>query len=261
MPLTGLVLGLMGACSAPPEAPEDFDALGSFIFQHAADEETGDLAKGIENLQTWLEQHREEIGDGMVIDNLDPAVVEHMESEAIDVTEMIGVGYVHTYTHKLERIYNEVLSENTEPQMHQDGRVRSKRTYLTDRACFLDGSCETVGYHMKSINDYPLGLEATVEYEADVRWVDTKVGRAVILRNWLVAPSTFNWAWLDVPLSYYLSIAVETEPGCVERTEVTWILANFMGAPIPIDVGISLAIDTIINNAVNLEQTLDSQPN
>ena len=26
MPLTGLVLGLMGACSAPPEAPEDFDA-------------------------------------------------------------------------------------------------------------------------------------------------------------------------------------------------------------------------------------------
>lgn len=216
------------------------------------------MAKGIENLQAWLDQHREEIGDGMVIDNLAPEVVEAFESEAIDVTEMIGVGYVHTYAHSLEPIYEAILDEETEPRMHEDGRVRSKRTYLSDRDCFLKGECEEVRYTMESINDYPLGLEATVNYEADVRWVETEAGRAVVLRNWLIAPSTFNWAWLDVRLSYYLSIAVETEPGCVERTEITWILANFMGAPIPIDVGISLAIDTIIKNAVNLERELDS---
>ena len=51
---------------------------------------------------------------------------------------------------------------------------------------------------------------------------------------------------------------VETEPGCVERTEITWILANFMGAPVPLDVGISLAIDTIIKNAESLERQLDA---
>lgn len=246
------------ACEPPPEAPENFDALGSFIFAHAEDEDTDILAKGIENLQAWLDAHRTEIGDGMVIDNLAPDVVEDFESKAIDVTEMIGVGYVHMYGHSLEPMYDAILGEDTEPQMHADGRVRSKRTYLSERDCFLEGGCETVAYTMESINDYPLGLEATVHYEADVRWVETKVGRAVVLRNWLIAPSTFNWAWLDVQLSYYLSIAVETEPGCVERTEITWILANFMGAPVPLDVGISLAIDTIIKNAESLERRLDA---
>lgn len=246
------------ACS-PPEAPDNLDALGSFIFDHADDEDDEVLAKGVENLQIWLDEHRESVGDGVVIDNLDPAVVERIEGEAHDVSQMLGVAFVKTYAHGLKRMYDVILPEEPEDRVDEEGRVSFKRTYLTDRECFVEDRCERHQYEVVAINNYPLGLEANVHYTADLRWLDTPAGRTVVLRNWFVGPSTFNWGWLEVPLSYYLSVAVETSPGCVERTEVTWILANFLGAPVPIDVGLSLAIDTVIKNANGLEHSLDNK--
>jgi hypothetical protein len=72
------------------------------------------------------------------------------------------------------------------------------------------------------------------------------VGTAVIWRNWLNGgPNEFNWDWIEIKLSFYMSVSMENAAGTMERTEVTWMLANMGESPVPHDVALSLTLDTV----------------
>jgi hypothetical protein len=241
------------SCSPPTEAPTEFDDLCAFIFAHRDDAELETLQLATENLQAWLATNRSEVEEGYVVRNIDPAVVEEMEGEAKDLTDLLGVAHATEYQASLSQLFDITLDPDEEPLIDEDGRVTRKRTYLTDRDCFIDGTCDRVEFTMKSILDYPLGLEATVHYKAILRRIDTEAGPAIISWNFFIEPSTFNWDWLTVELTYYLGVSVQKGDQLMERTEATWILANMGESTVPVDLSLNLALDKMKEGTVWLK--------
>ena len=250
---------LASACSPPVEAPVEFDDLCAFVFEHASDEDPEALAKGVVNLQNWLEQHRESVEEGYVVNNMDPTWVEAHEGKAYDLTDLLGVALALEYRHPLERILKRILSDPKPASIDEDGRTTHERIYNSDHECFISGACDFVSYDTQAVQNYPLGIEATVKFHSELRRIQTDLGPAVIARNWMTAPSDFNWEWLSLDLSYYLAVIIEKEPGVVERTEATWMLAGFAGAPVSIEVGLSMALDKMRNSALGFREGLDNE--
>ena len=219
-------------CSPPVEAPTEFDDLCAFVFEHGGDEDPEALSKGVVNLQNWLTPNRQRVEEGYVVNNLDPSWVENHEGKAHDLTDLLGVAVALEYNHPLDRILKKMLHDNEEARIDEEGRIADKRTYNSDHHCFIEGTCDFVSYDTQAIQDYPLGIEATVEFYTELRRIQTDIGPAVVSRNWMTGPSEFNWEWLTLDLSYYMAVIVEEEPGVTIRTEATWMLAGFAGAPV-----------------------------
>jgi len=247
------------SCDPPHEAPVEFDDLCAFVFHHAGDEDTEALVKGIDNLTEWLAPHQVEAEIGYVVENLDPTWVEAHEGKPYDLTDLLGVAFATRYDHGLERMLKLILHDDEEAHLDAEGRVSSKRTYASDHKCFIDGSCDYVAYDTDAILYYPLGIEAVVKFRSDLRRVQTAKGPVVITRNWLTAPSDFNWDWINLFLSYYMGVLVEYEPGRVERTEATWMLGEFADAPLPLDMALAMTLDTMINSAAGFKTGLTNE--
>ena len=233
-----------GACTPPIQAPTQFDELCSFIFAHADDEDPQGLADGIANLQTWLSTRRAEVEEGYVVDNLSDEVVKTFDGGDHDLTDLLGVAFATTFNASIEQsldlgLNNDPATEN--PELWK----KYERSNVGDIACFIEERCDTLDYDVNAEQIYPLGLESMVSYHSRLRRVDTPAGKAIIWRNWLNGPNQFNWDWVKVKLSFYLGIMVETAPGQFERTEASWILANMGDSPVPPDMALSLALDTV----------------
>jgi hypothetical protein len=248
-----IALLVPAGCSPPPQAPTEFDDLCAFIFAHRDDSDLETLQLAVDNLQAWLKSNRESVEEGYVVQNIDPKVVEEMEGKPFDLTHLLGVAHATEYDASLEQMFDIILDPNEEASIDEEGRTTKKRTYLTDRDCFVAGTCNRLEYTNEAINDYPLTLEATVHYKSILRRIQTTEGPTIVAWNFFIEPSRFNFDWLSVDLTYYLGVSVEKEDKRVERTQATWILANMGDGPVPVDVGLSLALDEVKNGATWLK--------
>lgn len=245
-----LVLAAMmtTGCHSAVEAPTDFDALLIFLFDHFDDEEPDHLIAGVENLMAYVDGHRLELKQGYVVDNLTPAVVERIEGEEHDLTDLLGVAFTHDFQHPLTTMIDAQVRDD--PMVYWPGKYdKYDKTPVTDRDCFLASDCPSYIQDTASINNLPLGLKADVEYRAVYRWIETSVGPAMVQRNHLLRLAEFNWDWIEMKFQYYLGVQVQLEPNCTNRTEASWMLANMGDSPIPVDLGIQMALDSMRGSA------------
>ena len=49
---------------------------------------------------------------------------------------------------------------------------------------------------------------------------------------------------------------MQTADGTMERTEAKWVLANMGDSPVPPDVAMSLALDTVSDNAIKHQERM-----
>ena len=246
--VSGLIMLFAGACSPPVEAPTQFNELCSFIFQHADDEDPQALADGVVNLQEWLKTRRTEVAEGYMVDNLDPDVVKTLDGQDHDLTDLLGVAFSTTFDSTIDQSMEVTLTDDPSEQSPDLWKSYS-RTNDPNVACFLAKTCDTLEYDVTAEQRYPLGLESTVRYHARIRRVMTEAGEAVIWRTWLNGPNQFNWDWVQVKLNFYLGVSVRTSETTMERTEASWMLANMGDSPVPPDVALSLALDTVKEGA------------
>tara|TARA_Y100001934_G_C12330367_1_gene764741 strand:+ start:758 stop:1516 length:759 start_codon:yes stop_codon:yes gene_type:complete len=239
---------LTTGCHSAVEAPTDFDALLIFLFDHFDDEEPDHLIAGVENLMAYVDGHRLELKQGYVVDNLTPAVVERIEGEEHDLTDLLGVAFTHDFQHPLTTMIDAQVRDD--PMVYWPGKYdKYDKTPVTDRDCFLTSDCPSYVQDTASINNLPLGLKADVEYRAVYRWIETSVGPTMVQRNHLLRLAEFNWDWIEMKFQYYLGVQVQLEPNCTNRTEASWMLANMGDSPIPVDLGIQMALDSMRGSA------------
>jgi len=239
---------ITGACSPPVEAPTQFDELCSFIYKHADDDDPKALADGVVNLQNWLKTRRDEVQEGYMVDNLDPEVVKTLDGQDHDLTDLLGVAFATQFASTLDQSMEVSLTDDP-AQQAPDLWKSYNRTNDDNVECFLAKTCDVLEYDVTAEQLYPLGLESTVRYHARIRRITTEAGEAVIWRTWLNGPNQFSWDWIKVKLNFYLGISVQTADGGMERTEASWVLANMGDSPVPPDVAMSLALDTVKDNA------------
>ena len=154
------------SCSTPVEAPVEFDDLCAFVFEHASDEDPEALAQGVVNLQSWLERNRDSVEEGYVVNNMDPAWVEAHEGKPYDLTDLLGVALALEYRHPLERILGRILTDPKPADIDEEGRITHERVYNSDHECFIAGTCDFVSYDTQAVQNYPLGIEATVTFRS-----------------------------------------------------------------------------------------------
>ena len=248
MLMSGLIMLLTGACSPPVEAPTQFDELCSFIYKHADDDDPKALADGVVNLQNWLKTRRDEVQEGYMVDNLDPEVVKTLDGQDHDLTDLLGVAFATQFSSTLDQSMEVSLTDDPAQQAPELWKSYN-RTNDDNVECFLAKTCDVLEYDVTAEQLYPLGLESTVRYHARIRRITTEAGEAVIWRTWLNGPNQFSWDWIKVKLNFYLGISVQTADGGMERTEASWVLANMGDSPVPPDVAMSLALDTVKDNA------------
>ena len=246
--MSGLIMLLTGACSPPVEAPTQFDELCSFIYKHADDDDPKALADGVVNLQNWLKTRRDEVQEGYMVDNLDPEVVKTLDGQDHDLTDLLGVAFATQFSSTLDQSMEVSLTDDPAQQAPELWKSYN-RTNDDNVECFLAKTCDVLEYDVTAEQLYPLGLESTVRYHARIRRITTEAGEAVIWRTWLNGPNQFSWDWIKVKLNFYLGISVQTADGGMERTEASWVLANMGDSPVPPDVAMSLALDTVKDNA------------
>ena len=82
-----MIFLLIVSCS-PIEAPEDFDALNSFLYENFH-ERPKYLETGVENLYAWLPENELALEEGYRVENLSNSAIESVEQTPPE--QLIGI--------------------------------------------------------------------------------------------------------------------------------------------------------------------------
>jgi hypothetical protein len=188
-----LSLSLVAGCAKPPpEAPKELGDLALFLFEHFEDEDPAELAAGLQNLQPFVAD------TDFALDAKDRAVtLPRLEGAALgslaipdgaDVEKQVPVALAGMSTHPLDG-QKELAVEVNQICIESSSTVWAQREFLTDEACFADGSCPDLSIAQEvrkenflakvwydQLKDY-----RTIELEDE----DGNVTQALIARSWI----------------------------------------------------------------------------
>ena len=241
------------ACS-PIEAPEDFDTLNSYLFEHFQSP-VSYPETGMENLLTWVPTNIEDLQEGFKIQDLS---VEAMATVSdIIPDELIGVAAAVVVPYSVEEIAR--LHFAYDPMdFYEDTESHNYREYLTDPDCFLAKECEFLSYQSEMKEILPLDIEAISLNATEIRWVTTSMGDSYIQRRWARELPVVNVDWAEVLAEYAFIITVPQADGSSLRIEASWIDLRLGDVPIGEDLGVQLGLNALKDSMGKTEQNLDS---
>lgn len=191
VPVLSLTL-VAGCAKPPPEAPKELGDLSLFLFQHFEDEDPAEFAAGLLNLKGFVEK------TDLTLDAKDRAVTlplldgEALGSLAIptgaDVEKQVPVALAGLSTHPLDG-QKQLAVEPNQVCIESGTTVWAERKFLTDEACFADGSCPDLSITQEVRKENFL---AKVWYDQlkDYRTIELEdeegnVSQALVGRSWI----------------------------------------------------------------------------
>lgn len=260
---------LLSGCKAPPEAPEEVDALAAFSFSRQLDEDPADLALGLENLRAWFEVDFDEKEPGFeLVQGLAQADVDALNVSATfqspdakaersvaalagAAAGSVGVHAVGSYAFALTAVDQDVVFPKTFAEW-------GREWHLCDGVQFADRDCEAAESEEAQTSTFALGLRSEGVAYNQYRWVDLSDGSAALMhRNWQIFPPEVNNRLLEVEDQYYLNLFLPSEDGeRVFRFQATWAV---FGDGVPRDTGLNLTTKSMTDSSEELEQWLDDQ--
>lgn len=143
IPMTLLLA--VGCGKPPPEAPKELGELGAFLFQHFDDEDTEELAVGMNNLRDFL---LEQDYSGVPSDNAVTMPILKGDDlgsltapAGVDPEAQINVAMPAKSNRDLDTSLIPALEPN-QICIESSTTTWAERTFLSDTACFIDHSCE-----------------------------------------------------------------------------------------------------------------------
>jgi hypothetical protein len=190
IPLLSVSL-VAGCAKPPPEAPKELGELALFLFQHFEDEDPAELAAGLQNLKGFVAD------TDLTLDPKERAVtLPLLDGEALgslsipagaDVQKQVPVALAGLSSHPLQG-QKDLAVEVNQICIESSSTVWAQRAFLTDEACFVDGSCPDLSVSQEVRKENFL---AKVWYDQlkDYRTVEIEdaegnVSEALIARSW-----------------------------------------------------------------------------
>ena len=254
-------LSLLFACTAI-DAPEDFDALNSFLYEnfHSPDRY---LEQGLNNLIEWLPDNEADLAEGYRVSNLSAEAIATVGQEP--PTQLFGIGLSREYDHSVDDVA--YASFSVDPQdLNPESETYNIREYQTDVDCFLAHECDLIQYTGEVQSFLPLGIEVISYLFSEARWVETSLGTAYVQRRWLTEPPDVSADWVNVESEYGVIITLpqpaETEDVAsnVKRIESLWINMSIDGLPIPEDLAVELGLGSLRDSIDRTDNYLDENP-
>lgn len=255
-----MLLLAMVACSTPPEAPAELDALIGYLFSHAMDEDPAALQVGATNLDAWMDARLDETLEGYAVNVLDEATLDGLDDSDRSAEGLVGaaVGHVSPYN-ALDLVATVLVTPPTERDPETTIAHESDLD-IAERDCFLSRECGSLQYTSQATDNFALGLQVTSTNNVQYRWFDTADGEtALIQRTWLAEQPQVNFDWLEVVAQYYVWVSLPFEGG-TRNMYAMWALTRITGNDVPEDLALSLAIDGMAGGGDRLDAWIDEHP-
>jgi hypothetical protein len=242
--LTLIAFSSLAGCRRLPDAPQSLEELTNYLFVHFEDDNDLALQAGVINTHDWLALNFKEANTGYRVQDLSIDAVDNLGIDPVLEGQVgVAVGYdVQANTEALMNVIVTVDGNDMDPEHY----LLYDRTFLTDPNCFLSGECDFLSYTLESISTYPLSLEVRAWNTTEIRRVPFGGQSAYILRNWMTAPAEINVDWIAFDQQYYISTILPCE-AATRRLDAGWIVADFGLLPIPEEVIVSLAVDSMLD--------------
>ena len=258
------VLCSLGACAdRPPSAPEDFQVLAGFIYEHMKDDDPAVLIAGVENAMVWLAEHPTQTQAGYVVDDLpDKAQSDIGDAPA---AELIGGAVLTGSAHDVYNLGRAMSVDNVK-ETNGDAYNKLIRTYEGDTECFAAKKCTWLeGTSESEANWGPI----TVKYSSrlEFRWVKTKYGWVMVHRTFLNKPAEIDLDIIEVQRTYFLALVTPPLPDVpdVEKTvtgdstmlQVMWSKVDYGILPVTEATALNLVIESLVDIAVATEKWMN----
>lgn len=181
----------VGCAKAPPEAPKELGDLGLFLFKHFEDEDPAEMAAGVLNLKGILaeELKKDEKDQAVTMPILDGDNLGGLSiPEGVDAESQVPIALPGESVHPI----NDQLVAILEPNqicIESDSTVWAERTFVTDKACFEDKSCDRLEVTQEVRKENFLAKVWYDQYK-NYRWLtltddEGNESSAIIARSWL----------------------------------------------------------------------------
>lgn len=256
-----LLFGFFIACTAI-DAPEDFDALNSFIYENFHEPDRY-LEEGLENLIAWLPENEADLAEGYRVSNLSVEAIATVGQEPPN--QLFGIGLSRDYDHSVDDVAYASFAVNPE-DLDPTSETYNNRTYETDVDCFLAYECDLLQYTGEVQSFLPLGIEVVSYLFSEARWVETSLGTAYVQRRWQTQAPDVSVDWVNVESEYGVILTLPQPTGDeavasnVKRIESLWINMSIDGLPIPEDLAVELGLGSLRDSIDRTDNYLDDNP-
>ena len=237
-----------GCAEAPPTAPTEYEELLGHIFVHMADDDTGELVAGLENLQELLldDKLRADAGAGYSIHNLDQDAVNALDERERSTSGLVGISVLTNSPHETVDI-GALLTWEDFGQVVADAFDVYEREFDGDPDCFGTQQCDWITAESHTESAWAGLIDMVTEYNIQFRWVDTSWGTALLHRFWLKAPAEGSCCDLVMRGNYYVGISFPDEvrgEGSL-RVHANWFEVDYGLFPISQEK----AMETVVENS------------
>ena len=253
--LAGLTLHT--GCKSTPPAPETFDELTSYMFEHFEDEDPAALQEGMHNLRNWLCDHFEETQEGYMLENLSEDAVATLDGQQTNLDGQIGAGAAYDITYPIEDIIRVYLDED-QFEVHPNDYETYERSWIDGENCFTQQECEFAYYHSHVENNFALGLSLEAWNAVQYRWVELDDGPSLLMRSWMRKPAVSNFDWFEIDQQFGFGAIWSADHG-IRQLEAGWVIMSLGELEIPLDMALRLTVNTILERGVEVQDYLDEE--
>jgi hypothetical protein len=216
-----MILLLLAACRAPPEAPKTLDLLTAYIYSHQNDTETSELEAGLTELYGWLESAGT-LEEHYEVGSLDDATVDALDGTDRSAVGMQGLAVVTQSIHAVEDAAYAMIAADL-MEVYPDMFAEYSRTFYGDPQCFLDEECERIEALENTESHFAFGIVSISKVYNQYVWVEMESGAALVQRNWMIEPPDVNNAMLDLEEQFYMNLFIPKGDG-FWRLQSTWMI-------------------------------------
>lgn len=251
-----MLITLFWSC-APPDAPQTLDELGSYLFTEFSNTDIRYMEVGVENLEEWIQEHRDEVQEGYRIQKLGEAAIGALELETTpDLEGLIGAAVATDTNLRLFDVLD-VIYHVSPLDIDPSAYGYFNRTWGEDSDCFFLESCERTSYYVEIENNLPLGIVTQSKIQGEYLRLTISDKTYIAHRRWFIEPASCNQDWLSVEQNYSLSMFMPTEDG-LRFMDVEWVVTKLGDVPFPEDFALSMAIGAIRNGRTSLEEYISA---
>lgn len=250
------MLLLLFACSAPVEAPSDFNDLLSYLFVHTMDGDDEALLAGVDNLLAFSKRNIETLREGYAVSNLSQDALDSTGETFPTSDNLYGVTLQYLVEYPVTSIaYCNTVVDGME--VYPANYISYERESLSDVDCFVNRTCETFRYRSTINSSLALGAEMLSSYINELRWVELTSGPAFVQRAWMDGEAKSNVDWADMTANFYIGLTYSSPEGA-ETIAASWAAVQLGEVSLPEDILKNQAIDGLASNGEDLTAYLNA---
>ena len=230
------------------EAPEDFDALTSYLYKNLPTEDPAVLQVGMENMLVWLNENHDTLEEGYSVNGLTLEAIQTVHPD-LEELSLMGAALSMDIRHDIDMVSQLLFLEgyNDDPP-EPDANSWHIRRYNEDPECFVSKECDMLSWNSNIRTIMPLNIAIETLLAGHVRWVETSAGPALVQRRWFTSDPVVSVNWAQLKAEYALKMSFPLAEGGSRRVEINWVDIRIGDIPVSEDIALLLGLNAIRDN-------------